>query len=134
MINIDGRRVFDPDAPEFADTPLIEVTDASWTVMRGTVPEGVDIALEDVRRSGVVGVVSNNLGHVEYVKPGEEFLDPRLLSMLFELQAMLGHAETLDDVKVALHEMLDLIVEAQGRGWELHAEVTSGVWVTPAQQ
>lgn len=120
-------KVFQPDVPEFADIPMIEVRQDGWEILRGSLP--AEFTRNALRVGpGVFGVFINDLGLIKAVRPQEKFEDPRMIANVFNLDDLMGTG-SIDKLVETFEEFIALLRRAQSLGWQLREVLGEGVYL-----
>lgn len=124
----DGVVYLDPDAPEFAEVPLVSLTDdGSLEWHRGNAPAAMDLLIRlQLNSAGApsdtrYAVLVNPFGECVCIAEGTPLLPHEDVrhQALVGTHGLLDGAESLRDAATRLHNFADRLLEAAGAGWEL---------------
>ena len=128
--------LFDPEADEFADVPLVSISDAGELVWhRGTVEEGMmPVVRLELRRSDSdpetrFGVLTNEFGECACSPEGTAILPHEDLrrQAVMGTDWLLDGVQTLPAAAARLRLIADRLESAAEGGWQLVHPVTDGV-------
>lgn len=127
---------FDPDADEFADVPLVRISEhGEIETVRGNVPPPLLGAVRTQALRGelepgeLTGILSNPFGETTCVTAGSTLLpheDVRRQAML-TTSGILDETASLEEAAERLRRIAEAFEKAAQAGWRLSAEIIDGV-------